>query len=251
MPKTILITGASAGFGAATARMFAKDGWNVIITGRRAEVLHALQQELSPARVHVAVFDVRDSGAVRAAMDALPEDFAPVDVLVNNAGLALGLDLAQDADLEDWDVMVDTNIKGVLNCTHAVLPGMRDRNSGHIVNIGSIAGNYPYKTGNVYGASKAFVKRFSLNLKADLLGTKVRVTNIEPGLARTDFQLTRFRGDEEKGAAPYAGIAPLTAQDIAEAVHWVVGRPAHVTVTSLELWPTDQAPGGFAYDREG
>jgi NADP-dependent 3-hydroxy acid dehydrogenase YdfG len=194
--------------------------------------------------------DIQDRDAVAAAIDGLPADFAAIDVLVNNAGLALGLDAAPSANLDDWDTMIDTNIKGLTYCTRAVLPGMKARGRGHVINIGSVAGTYPYPGGNVYGATKAFVHQFSLNLRADLVADNIRVTSVEPGLAETEFSLVRFKGDADKAKGPYAGLKPLTGDDIAEAVHWVATLPDHVNINLVELMPTRQAFGPFAFSRE-
>jgi len=248
MTGVICITGASAGIGHATAKRFSAHGWRVVGVARRVERLKALQSELGDT-FYPAVFDVRDREAAAAAFTALPAEFRDIDVLVNSAGLGKGLDLAQEAKLDDWDVMVQTNISGLLYCTRAVLPRMVEKNRGFIVNLGSIAGEYNYQTGNVYGASKAFVKHFTQNLKADLLGTMVRVSCIEPGLARTEFQQVRFDGDKAKSDAPFKGITPLTAEDIAEAIWWVVNQPEHVTVSTVEIWPTHQANGTFSFAR--
>lgn len=247
----VFLTGATAGFGAACARRFAREGWAVVATGRKAGLLEALKRELAPAPAHTALLDVRDREAVQAVVDGLPPDFREVDLLVNNAGLALGMEPAHQADLADWEVMVDTNIKGLLYCTRALLPGMVERRRGHVVNLGSIAGSYPYPGGNVYGGTKAFVKQFSLNLRAELLGTRVRVTDIEPGMAETNFSVTRFKGDAERAAQVYAGMSPLTAEDVAEAIFWVASLPWHVTVSRLEIWPTNQATQFFTVCREG
>ncbi|THB77139.1 MAG: SDR family NAD(P)-dependent oxidoreductase [Desulfobulbaceae bacterium] len=249
MSRVICITGASAGIGQTAAKHFVANGWRVVGVARRLNRLEALRKELGDAFYPFAC-DVSNRASVMAAFAALPAEFADIDVLVNSAGLGKGLDLAQDAKLDDWDVMIQTNINGLLYCTRAVLPGMVARNSGFIVNLGSIAGEYNYQTGNVYGASKAFVKHFTQNLKADLLGTMVRVCCIEPGLTRTEFQHVRFDGDEAKSDAPYQGITPLTAEDISEAIWWVVNQPEHVTVTSVEIWPTHQANGPFSFDRQ-
>lgn len=247
---TVLITGATAGFGEATARRFAAEGNKVILAGRRADRLDALKGELGD-NAYALTLDVQDREAVVAAIDGLPGEFAAVDVLVNNAGLALGLDPAQSANLDDWDTMVDTNIKGVTYCTRAVLPGMKERGRGHVINIGSVAGTYPYPGGNVYGATKAFVHQFSLNLRADLVSENIRVTSVEPGLAETEFSLVRFKGDAEKAKGPYAGLQPLTGNDIAEAIYWVATLPGHVNINTLELMPTTQAFGPFAFSRDG
>jgi len=252
MTKTILITGATAGFGAACARSFAEQGARLVLIGRRADRLHALQKQLtgSAAAVHVAALDVRERRAVETALATLPEPFRAVDVLINNAGLALGLAPAHRASLADWETMIDTNIKGLTYCTRFLLPGMVERNRGHIVNLGSVAGNYPYPGGNVYGATKAFVRQFSHNLRADLLGTRIRVTNIEPGLAETEFSVVRYKGDEEQATEVYRGTEPLAADDIAEIICWVVALPPHVNVNSLEVMPTCQSWAPFAIHRE-
>lgn len=248
--KTIFITGASAGFGAACARIFAGQGNRLILTARRGEPLLALQRELAgKADVHVISLDVRDRQAVKDAVESLPEPFRGIDVLINNAGLALGLEPAHRVELDDWETMVDTNIKGLMYCTRLILPGMVERNRGHIVNLGSVAGRWPYPGGNVYGGTKAFVEQFSLNLRCDLLGTRVRVTCIQPGMAETEFSRVRFKGDEQKAAQVYAGTEALTAADIAETIHWVVNRPAHVNINTLELMSVDQAWSPFAIHR--
>ena len=246
---TALVTGATAGFGAAIARRLVGAGHRVIVTGRRADRLAALAAELGDAVLPVTL-DVTDGAAVAALPHSLPDEWREVDVLVNNAGLALGLDPAFKADLAQWDTMVATNITGLMHMTHALLPGMVARNRGHVVNIGSVAGSYPYPGGHVYGGSKAFVKQFSLDVKADLVGTNVRVTNIEPGLCGgTEFSTVRFGGDAEKAAGVYKGTEPLTADDIAEAVVWVVGLPKHVNINRIEMMPTCQAAGPFAVKR--
>lgn len=245
MQRIMCITGATAGFGEACARRFALDGWKIIATGRRKERLDALTAELGETNCLPLVLDVRDRDAVSEAFAALPEAFAHVDVLVNNAGLALGLEPAQAASLDDWDTMVDTNIKGLTYCTRALLPGMVERGRGHVVNLGSIAGSYPYPGGNVYGATKAFVMQFSRNLRADLHGTGVRVTNIEPGLAESEFSVIRFKGDATKASNIYAGTDPLRPADIADMIHWVVNCPAHVNVNRLEVMPVCQSFGAL------
>lgn len=245
----VLVTGASAGFGAAIARRFVRDGARVIAAARRLDRLAELREELGAAVLPLAL-DVRDRDAVERAFAHLPAEFAEIDVLVNNAGLALGLEPAQNAVLDEWETMVDTNVKGLLYCTRTALPGMVARNRGHIVNLGSTAAEFPYPGGNVYGATKAFVYQFSLNLRADLLGTRVRVTDIEPGLCGgTEFSGVRFRGDESKAAAVYAETQPLTAEDVADAIYWVATRPWHVNVNSLQLMPVCQAPGPLAVKR--
>lgn len=239
----VLVTGATAGFGAAIARLFAKDGARIIAIGRRAERLEALRAELGQDKVLPVALDVRDSAAIACAIEGLPADWAEIDLLVNNAGLALGLEPAQRADLSDWETMIDTNTKGLVAMTHAVLPGMVARDRGHIVNLGSTAGEWPYPGGNVYGATKAFVRQFSLNLRADLFGTQVRVTDIEPGLVGgTEFSNIRF-GDDAKAAAVYQGADALTPEDIADAVHWVATRPARVNINTLQVMPVCQSFG--------
>ncbi|WP_207461529.1 bifunctional NADP-dependent 3-hydroxy acid dehydrogenase/3-hydroxypropionate dehydrogenase YdfG [Azospirillum sp. SYSU D00513] len=246
----LFITGATAGFGAAIARRFVAEGHKVVVTGRRADRLDALVAELGAA-AHGLVFDVRDQAAVEAAVAALPAAFAEVDVLVNNAGLALGLDPAHKASLDDWNVMVDTNVKGLMYVTRALLPGMVARGRGHVVNMGSVAANWPYPGGNVYGATKAFVRQFSLNLRADLLGTPVRVTDIEPGLVGgTEFSAVRFKGDGDRAANPYKGTTPLTPEDVAEAVRWVATLPPHVNINTLEMMPVCQTFGPLSIDRK-
>lgn len=250
MSQTIFITGASSGFGAACARIFAREGNRLVLTARRIEPLIRLQEELSATcEIHIIPLDVTDREAVQGAIEALPERFREIDVLINNAGLALGLEPAYRVDLDDWERMVDTNIKGLMYCTRIILPGMVARNRGHIVNISSTAGEWPYPGGNVYGGTKSFVTQFSRNLRCDLMGTRVRVTCIQPGMAETEFSKVRFKGDDEKAAGVYAGTQPLTAGDIAETVAWVVGRPAHVNINTLELMCVDQAWGPFAIHR--
>lgn len=249
MSLTILITGATAGFGEAMARRFVRDGHRVIAAGRRADRLGALAQDLGSA-VLAFPLDVTDAAATAALPGCLPEKWRAVDVLVNNAGLALGTAPAFEASLEDWDTMVATNVTGLIRLTHAVLPGMVARDQGHIVNISSSAATYPYPGGNVYGATKAFVTQFSLGLKADLVGTGVRVTDLEPGLAGgSEFSKVRYGGDAEKAVAVYAGTTPLSPEDIAEAAAWVIGLPRHVNINRMEMMPTCQAPGPLAIRR--
>jgi 3-hydroxy acid dehydrogenase/malonic semialdehyde reductase len=238
----VLVTGATAGFGAAITRRFVSAGHRVIAAGRRQERLAALADELGREAIHPVVLDVRDRNAVSAAIAALPEDFADIDLLVNNAGLAAGLEPAHTADLDNWDTMVDTNIKGVMYVTRAVLPGMVARNRGHVINLGSTAGTYPYPGGNAYGASKAFVHQFSLNLRADLSGTAVRMTVVEPGLVSgSEFSTVRFGGDNERATKLYEGANALKPDDIAETVLWVAGLPAHVNINSIEMMPVSQS----------
>jgi len=251
MSLTVLVTGATSGFGEAMARRFVHDGHRVIATGRRAERLEALRKELGPTLLPFQL-NVTDAAAAAALPGSLPEGWQEVDVLVNNAGLALGNAPAQQAKIADWDTMVATNVTGLIRLTHAILPGMVARDRGHIVNLSSTAGSYPYPGGNVYGASKAFVIQFSRNLKADLVGTGVRITDLEPGLVGgSEFSKVRFGGDADKAAAVYAGTTPLSPQDIAEAVAWVVGLPPHVNVNRLEIMPTCQAASPLTIKRKG
>jgi 3-hydroxy acid dehydrogenase/malonic semialdehyde reductase len=245
---TVFVTGASSGFGAAVARRFAAEGARVVATARRSDRIRDLAAELGP-QVLPLTLDVRDRAAVAAAVGGLPPDFAAVDVLVNNAGLALGLNPAQDADLDDWDQMIDTNCKGLVYCTREILPGMVARGSGHVINLGSVAGSYPYPGGNVYGGTKAFVHQFSLNLRSDLHGTGVRVTCVEPGMADTEFSLTRFSGDKTKADAVYAGMQPMTPDDVAESIYWAASLPAHVNVNTIELMATAQSFAPFQVAR--
>ncbi len=237
----VLVTGASSGFGAAIARIFVLAGHRVIAAARRTHLLQSLADELGPTLLPITL-DMRQRDAIAKLPETLPPEFAEVDVLVNNAGLALGLEPAHQANLEDWQTMIDTNISGLVHITHTFLPGMVQRNRGHIINLGSIAGNYPYPGGNIYGASKAFVRHFSLNLRADLSGTALRVTNIEPGLCGgTEFSNVRFKGDNEKASALYQDTQPLTAEDIAETIYWAATRPAHVNINTLEIMPVTQS----------
>lgn len=250
MTLTVFITGASSGFGAAASRRFAKDGAKLILCGRRTDRLEDLKAELKGSKVHVLTLDVGDREQVLKAVESLPAEFAEIDILVNNAGSAQGLDPSQSASLDDWDQMVDTNIKGVMYCTRAVLPGMVKRGRGHIINIGSIAGTYPYPGGNVYAGTKAFVHQFTLDTRSDLLGTGVRATVIEPGMCETEFSVVRFKGDKEKAAKVYEGVKALTADDIAECIYWVGTLPPHVNINVLEVMPTQQAFGNFAVHRD-
>ena len=250
MTQTILITGATSGFGRAAARRFVDAGWRVIATGRRAERLDALADELGRDRVHTAAFDIRDEAAMRAALDALPDDFRAIDVLVNNAGLALGTAPAQRADLAQWRQMIDTNVTALVTLTHALLPGLIER-KGAILNVGSIAGTYPYTGGNVYGGTKAFVSQFSLGLRSDLHGTGVRVTSIEPGMAETEFTLVRTGGDHAASDTLYRGAEPITADDIAGTIFWIANLPPHLNVNRIEVMPVRQSFAGFQIARQG
>jgi 3-hydroxy acid dehydrogenase/malonic semialdehyde reductase len=246
----VFVTGASSGFGTAIARRFAKEGHQIVAVGRRQERLDALAKELGRERVFALALDVRNREAVSTTLSRVPKEFADIGVLVNNAGLALGLESAQNAQLDAWDEMVDTNVKGLMYVTRAILPGMVARNRGHVINMGSIAASYPYPGGNVYGASKAFVRQFSLNLRADLTGTKVRVTDIEPGLVGgTEFSSVRFRGDADRVAKMYQGADALTPEDVAEAVYWVATLPARVNINALEMMPVTQTFGPLPVHR--
>jgi 3-hydroxy acid dehydrogenase/malonic semialdehyde reductase len=248
--QTILVTGATAGFGAAFARRFVRDGHRVIATGRRVERLEALAAELGE-NLLTARLDVTDAASVAGFLETLPEGWREIDVLINNAGLALGLSPAWESALSDWDTMIATNISGLVHVTRAVLPGMVERNRGTILNLGSVAGDYAYPGGHVYGGTKAFVKQFSLNLRADLVGKNIRVTDLEPGMCSgSEFSTVRFGGDEAKAAAVYAGTKSLSPEDIAEAAAWVVALPAHMNVNRIEMMPTCQASGPFAVKRD-
>ncbi len=249
MPNTILITGATAGFGEATARRFAAEGWRVIITGRRKERLEALRKELEglhgkvegPAIAHTLHFDVRDHDAVAHAIAALPEEWRSIDALVNNAGLAAGFDPIQEGRLDDWNAMLDTNVKGLLHVSRAVMPGMIARGKGHIINIGSVAGKEVYPRGNVYCASKHAVDALSKAMRQDLLPHGIKVTQIAPGLAETEFSLVRFKGDAHKAKQVYLGLEPLNGDDIANLVWFAANLPSHVCINDLVVTPTAQA----------
>jgi 3-hydroxy acid dehydrogenase/malonic semialdehyde reductase len=250
MGKVVCITGASSGFGEACVRLFADGGWRLVLVARREERLEQLKAELEDKiPVYTMVLDVRDREKVQKSFDTLPDDFKEIDVLVNNAGLALGLEPAHEAQLEDWDTMVDTNIKGLMFCTRAVLPGMVARDRGHIINIGSVAGDCPYPGGNVYGATKAFVKQFSRNLRVELASARVRVTCVEPGLAESEFSVVRFKGDREKAAKVYEGCEPLTPEDIGGIVFWAATLPLRVNINLVEVMPLCQTWGGFSIHR--
>jgi len=247
-PETVFITGATGGFGTAFSRRFAALGCRLVLCGRRKERLAALAKELG-VPCHLLTFDVRDAEAMKAAIASLPPEFSKIDLLINNAGLALGQEPAHQASLNDWVEMIDANCKGLVTLTHLLLPGMAERQRGHIINIGSTAGNYPYPGGHVYCASKAFVKQFSLSLRADMNKHKVRVTNIEPGMVETDFSLVRFKGDADKAGNVYAKADPLKPEDVAEAVFWTATLPPHCNINRIELMPTTQAPGPLQVHR--
>lgn len=246
----VLVTGATAGFGAKIARRFIQEGHRVIATGRRKERLQELKDSLGENLFPVQL-DVRNRAAIDEMLANLPADWRNIDILVNNAGLALGMEPAQKANADDWETMIDTNAKGLVFMTRAILPGMVERNKGHIINIGSTAGSWPYAGGNVYGATKAFVKQFSLNLRTDLHGTALRVTDIEPGLVGgTEFSNIRFKGNDTKVAQTYQDANALTADDISEAVHWVATLPAHVNINTLEMMPVSQTYAGLSVYRQ-
>jgi len=249
MTRTAFITGATSGFGRATARRLADAGWRIVATGRRADRLRALVEELGAERVHAAAFDIRDAAAMAAAIEALPDGYRDIDLLLNNAGLAQGTAPAQSASLEDWQRMIDTNITALVALTRALLPGLIERR-GAIINVSSTAATYPYTGGNVYGGTKAFVSQFSLNLRADLHGTGVRVTSLEPGMAETEFTLVRTHGDAAASDALYRGARPMTAEDIADVIAWLAALPAHLNVNRLELMPVSQSFAGFQVARE-
>ncbi len=247
----ILVTGATAGFGESITRRFVQQGHKVIATGRRQERLQELKDELGESIITLQL-DVRNRAAIEQAMEQLPAEWRNIDVLVNNAGLALGMEPAHKADPDDWETMIDTNNKGLVYMTRAVLPGMVERNRGHIINIGSTAGSWPYAGGNVYGATKAFVRQFSLNLRADLHKTAIRVTDIEPGLVGgTEFSNVRFKGDDGKVEKTYENANALTAEDVTEAVWWVATLPKHVNINTLEMMPVSQSFAGLSVHREG
>ena len=242
----VLVTGASSGFGQAICRKLIADGYKVIGAARRLDKLQKLAQELGTNFLPLTL-DVSKKDSVETILLQLPKEFQPIDILINNAGLALGLEPAYEADYNDWQTMIETNVVGLVHLTHQILPGMVERNNGYIINLGSVAGTYPYKGGNVYGASKAFVKQFSANLRTDLLGKKVRVTNIEPGLCGgTEFSNVRFHGNAEQAAAVYKDVDFITPEDIANTVSWLVNTPSHFNVNSIEIMPVAQASAGLA-----
>ncbi len=245
-----LVTGASSGFGQATCRKLIADGYKVIGTARREDKLKSLASELG-CNFLPLVLDVTKNDAVESLLLQLPKEFQPIDILINNAGLALGIEPAYQANYDDWETMIETNIIGLVHLTHQILPGMVERNFGYIINLGSVAGSYAYKGGNVYGASKAFVKQFSANLRTDLLGKKIRVTNIEPGLCGgTEFSNVRFHGNNEQAAAVYKGVDYITPDDIANTISWLVNTPPHFNVTSIEIMPVAQAQAGLSVFKE-
>jgi len=247
--RIALVTGATSGFGEAMARRLLAAGARAIATGRRAERLAALAKELATDRLLTRELDVTSEASIAALLPSLPADFAAIDVLYNNAGLALGLSKAHEASLDDWETMIATNVTGLVRMTRAVLPGMVERNRGDVINISSVAASYPYPGGNVYGATKSFVRQFSLNLRADLLGTKIRVTSVEPGMADTEFSVVRFKGDQTAADKVYQGVHAMSADDVALVCESVLKLPAHINVNTLEIMPVQQAFGPFAVDR--
>jgi 3-hydroxy acid dehydrogenase/malonic semialdehyde reductase len=246
MKKTILITGASSGFGRAAAAKFSEAGCKLILVARRLERLQDFYDKFrDKCEILIHKLDVRDLKGIESFINDIPENFKEIDVLINNAGLALGLGMAHQTNLDQWETMIDTNIKGLIYFTRLILPGMVERNRGHIINIGSVAGSYPYPGGNVYGATKAFVNHFSLNLRADLSGTKVRVTSIEPGLCETEFSIVRFEGDIERAKNVYTGTKPLTDQDIADIIYYTATLPEHININRIEVMPVCQSFNPF------
>lgn len=247
----VLVTGATAGFGESITRRFIENGHKVIATGRRQERLIELKEELGDNLMTLQL-DVRNRAAIEEALASLPGAWQQIDILVNNAGLALGMEPAHKANVDDWETMIDTNNKGLVYMTRAVLPGMVERNRGHIINIGSTAGSWPYAGGNVYGATKAFVRQFSLNLRTDLHKTAVRVTDIEPGMVGgTEFSNVRFKGDDDMAGKTYENANALTPEDVTEAVWWVATLPKHVNINTLEMMPVSQSFAGLSIHREG
>ncbi len=242
MSQIAFITGATSGIGEATARLLADNGYDLVLCGRRQDRLSKLQSQLtSKVRVHTLSFDVRDRAAVHQAVDSLPEDWKEIAVLVNNAGNAHGMAPMQEGSEDDWDAMIDINVKGLLYVTKAILPHMQKRNAGHIVNIGSIAGKEVYPNGNVYCASKHAVDAINQGLRIDLNGTKIRVSAVNPGLVETEFSVVRFKGDEDRAKKVYEGLEPLRSEDIADNILYIITRPAHVNVTDMLVLPTAQA----------
>lgn len=251
MSKIIFITGATSGFGAATARYFAENGWKVIATGRRRERLDALKSELPDGMVHTIEMDLTDADSIKAAVAAIPDDFRPVNCLLNNGGLALGSNRIPDTRIEDWRQMVETNIMGLIQMTVEMLPLLKDAGPGaSIINVGSVAAKFPYPGGNVYGATKAFVHQFSYNLRVDLADSGIRVTDLQPGMAKTEFTQVRNYGDAEANEKFYEGVEPIRGVDIAETVWWLANRPAHININAMEIMPVCQNPGPFMIKRD-
>ena len=251
MNGSILITGASSGFGQASARRFAREGRKLVLASRRMDRINALVDKLSDQTDCIGIeLDVRDRQAVSKTLSSLPGSFADIEVLINSAGLALGLEGGDEVNLDHWDTMVDTNIKGLIYCTRTVLPKIVSRGGGHIINLGSVAGSWPYPGGNAYGGTKAFVQQFSRNLRTDLLGKNVRVTCLEPGMCETEFSLVRFEGDRRKAEAVYDGMKPLSAADIADIIFFITSLPSHININQLEVMPVNQTWAPFAVHRE-
>lgn len=248
-PDTVFISGATSGFGVAFAKRFADAGCKLILHARNEAKLDEICKNID-APIHKIIFDLRDKDATTNQINAIPDEFKNIDVLINNAGGALGLDKAHEADIEDWEAMIDMNNTSLVRITRLILPDMVERKRGHIINISSIAGNYVYPGANVYGAVKAFTTQFSLNIRADLAGTNVRVTNIEPGIVETGFSLSRFKGDKDKADEVYANTTPLVAEDVAESVFWTATLPEHVNINRLELMPTKQTFGPLVVERD-
>lgn len=246
MKKTALITGATSGIGEACARKFAEGGYRLILTGRNGKKLEELKDELD-TEVLTLNYDVRDRKATEAAVKSIPEDWAAIDVLINNAGLALGLEPEFEGDMDDWETMIDTNIKGLLTMTRLIVPGMVERNCGHVINIGSVAGDAAYAGGNVYCATKSAVKAITDGLRIDVAHTAVRVTNLKPGLVETRFSNVRFHGDDERADNVYKGITPLTGADIADVAYYAASAPAHVQIAEVLILATHQASGSVVY----
>jgi serine 3-dehydrogenase len=247
MKKIALITGATAGFGKSSVKKFIEDGWRVIATGRREDRLLKLKEQYGES-LHCLKFDIQDSSQVEAAIKSLPSNFENIDLLINNAGLALGTAPAQQCDLEQWNTMVDTNIRGLMTLTHKVLPKLIETR-GAVINISSVAASYPYPGGNVYGGTKAFVVQFSLGLRSDLHGTGVRVTCVEPGMSETEFTLVRTKGDQSASDKLYEGAKPMTGDDIAETLHWIATLPPHMNINRVELMPVNQSFSPFQVNR--
>ena len=251
MNGSILITGASSGFGQASALRFARAGRKLVLASRRMDRINALVDKLSDQTDCIGIeLDVRDRQAVSKTLSSLPGSFSDIEVLINNAGLALGLEGGDEVDLDHWDTMVDTNIKGLMYCTRTVLPKIVSRGGGHIINLGSVAGSWPYPGGNAYGGTKAFVQQFSRNLRTDLLGKNVRVTCLEPGMCETEFSLVRFEGDRRRAEAVYDGMKPLSAADIADIIFFITSLPSHININQLEVMPVNQTWAPFAVHRE-
>jgi NADP-dependent 3-hydroxy acid dehydrogenase YdfG len=248
--RVVLVTGATAGMGRGLAIGLLNAGARVIATGRRSQRLQQLEGEARSERLLTRALDVQSAASLQQCLDGLPPDFSAIDTLINNAGLALGLNKAPEASLEDWETMIHTNVLGLTRVTRAILPGMVARNRGDIVNMSSVAATYPYPGGNVYGATKAYVRQLSLNLRADLLGTAIRVTSVELGLCETEFSLVRFKGDAAAARAPYAGMRPLVTQDVVDIIESILRLPAHVNVNTIEVMPVQQAFAALAVDRK-